>query len=83
MAIELYLVLTVVLLALTFQVQVTQSTIKNSETKESTNHQNHSRNCHSACGLNNVTLTMVENGLQLVDPSTYGMFSQKVDLKLY
>ena len=55
MAALFYLVPTsIVLLALT-QVQVTQSWVESS------------KNC--SCGLNNVTLTMIDNGLQLVDPS--------------
>ena len=64
MATLLYLVPSVVLLALT-QVQVTSSDLIQVE-----NSRNSNGNGNCSCGLSNVTLTMIDNGLQLVDPST-------------
>ena len=63
MATLLYLVPSVVLLALT-QVQVTSSDLIQVE-----NSRNSNGNGNCSCGLSNVTLTMIDNGLQLVDPS--------------
>ena len=62
MATLLYLVPSVVLLALT-QVQVTSSDLIQVENSRN------SGNGNCSCGLSNVTLTMIDNGLQLVDPS--------------
>jgi len=64
MATLLYLVPSVVLLALT-QVQVTSSDLIQVEK----NSRNSNGNGNCSCGLSNVTLTMIDNGLQLVDPS--------------
>ena len=62
----LYLVPSVVLLALTTQVQVTSS----DSIQVNENSRNSAGNGNCSCGLSNVTLTMIDNGLQLVDPST-------------
>jgi len=62
MATLLYLVPSVVLLALT-QVQVTSSDLIQVENSRN------SGNGNCSCGLSNMTLTMIDNGLQLVDPS--------------
>ena len=66
----LYLVPSVVLLALT-QVQVTSSD-SNVEGSE---------NC--SCGLSNVTLTMIDNGLQLLDPSAAALFASTIQVVLF